>query len=314
MTYFVDYNEEKYSLKYLYYLLKTLNLPRLAKGVKPGINRNEVYDLIVPVPPLDEQKRIVAILDQAFASIAIAKANTEKNLANADELLESELYRLFDSVQDSETLTLGAMLERGWIESHLDGNHGSEYPRKEEFISSGVPYISANCLNGDVVNFDSAKYLSTERASRIHKGVAKNRDVLFAHNATVGPVAILKTDYPHVILGTSLTYYRCNPQYIASEYLALYMRSITFTRQYQLVMRQSTRNQVPITKQREFYHVIPSINQQEQIIQRFNAIQPGILTYKDSAKRKLAALDELKQSLLRAAFTGQLTAAEPVAA
>ena len=40
-------------------------MPALAKGVKPGINRNEVYSIPVSVPELQEQRRIVAILDEA---------------------------------------------------------------------------------------------------------------------------------------------------------------------------------------------------------------------------------------------------------
>ena len=78
--------------------------------------------------------------------------------------------------------------------------------------------------------------------------------------------AILRTDEAKVILGTSLTYYRCNPTHILPEYLAHYMRSFGFKTQYMQVMRQSTRNQVPITKQREFFHVIPPLVEQKRII------------------------------------------------
>ncbi|MDZ7781904.1 MAG: restriction endonuclease subunit S [Halioglobus sp.] len=49
----------------------------------------------IPLPPLTEQKRIVAILDEAFAGIDAAIANTEKNLANARELFESYLNSVF---------------------------------------------------------------------------------------------------------------------------------------------------------------------------------------------------------------------------
>ena len=83
VTYFVTFDEHQQDLRFLYYLLTTLNLPKLAKGVKPGINRNEVYSLATKVPPLPEQERVVGILDEAFEGIATAKANAEKNLHNA---------------------------------------------------------------------------------------------------------------------------------------------------------------------------------------------------------------------------------------
>ena len=203
-------------------------------------------------------------------------------------------------------MTLEQLLDKGWIQGHLDGNHGSDYPRKEEFVSSGVPYISANCLEGNDVVMSRCKYLSPVRASKLRKGIARNRDVLFAHNATVGPVAILETSEPQVILGTSLTYYRCDESRILPEYLSLFMQSAGFVRQYEQVMRQSTRNQVPITKQREFCHVVPPIQEQRQLVDRLGSL---LRIAKKSAalhERKLAALNEFKAALLHQAFTGQL--------
>ena len=61
----------------------------------PTLNRNFVHDELVSVPPLPEQRRIVSILDEAFAGIAIAKANAEKNLRNARVLFESHLQAVF---------------------------------------------------------------------------------------------------------------------------------------------------------------------------------------------------------------------------
>jgi type I restriction enzyme S subunit len=259
-------------------------------------------------PPLSEQQRIVGILDAAFEDIAAAKANTEKNLQNARTIFESHLQSVFTQRGKGwDRLTLQTLLDRGWIESHLDGNHGSDYPRKDEFIDEGVPYISANCLDDDEeVDMSRAKYLSRSRAARIHKGIAKNKDVLFAHNATVGPVAILHTDNEKIILGTLLTYYRCNPNHILPEYLAHYMRSFGFKTQYLQVMRQSTRNQVPITKQREFFHVIPPLDEQKRIIGALDGLLANSRHLANLYEQKLTPLESLKKSVLHQAFTGNL--------
>ena len=265
----------------------------------------------IPVPPLSEQQRIVTILDKAFAGIATAKANAEKNLQNARGIFESQLQFVFtERGMRWDRLTLETLLERGWIQSHLDGNHGSDYPRKDEFISGGVPYISANCIDDDRVDMTRAKYLSPSRAALLRKGIAKDNDVLFAHNATVGPVAILHTDEPKVILGTSLTYYRCNLEHILPEYLAHYMRSFGFKSQYSQVMKQSTRNQVPITKQREFFHVIPPLEEQKNIVGALDGLWENGRRLERIYERKLAALDALKKSLLHRAFAGELTASK----
>jgi type I restriction enzyme S subunit len=261
----------------------------------------------IAFPPLPEQRRIVGLLDEAFEGIVIAKANAEKNLQNARAIFESYLQSVFTQRGKGwNRVTLETLLERGWIESHLDGNHGSDYPRKDEFITEGVPYISANCMDDERVDMTRAKYLSPGRAALLRKGIAKDNDVLFAHNATVGPVAILHTDAEKVILGTSLTYYRCNPKHILPEYLSHYMRSFVFKSQYLQVMKQSTRNQVPITKQREFFHVIPPLDEQKEVVGTLDGLLENGQRLANLYGRKIAALETLKKSLLHQAFIGEL--------
>lgn len=271
------------------------------------LSSKQILDIDFLVPSIAEQQRIVAILDEAFEGIATAKANAEKNLQNSRALFESCLSSIFQQAGENwERVSLETLLERGWIVSHLDGNHGGDYPRKEEFIGHGIPYISANCLDDEEVDMGRAKYLSPERASLLRKGIAKNRDVLFAHNATVGPVAILRTTQEKVILGTSLTYYRCDERHILPEYLAHYMRSFEFKSQYLQVMRQSTRNQVPITKQREFFHVIPPLEDQVRIVEALDGVFEKGRNLEGVYRDKLSALDDLKKSLLHHAFSGQI--------
>ena len=161
---------------------------------------------------------------------------------------------------------LQELLELGWITYHLDGNHGGDYPRSEEFVKEGVSYISANCIVDGRIDFANAKYVTEERSKRFRKGIAQNRDVLFAHNATVGPVAILETHEPVVILGTSLTAYRCNTEKLLPEYLKAYLECDYFVRQYEAEMQQSTRKQVPITTQRKYTVVVPGIESQKQFV------------------------------------------------
>lgn len=304
--------------EFLYYYLARPTF--LEEGVKTmtgavghkRVAKDFIESYTIPLPSRSEQRDIVAILDEAFAAIATSKANIESSLKSAKELYAGQMQALFNQEDCWERVKLEDLLERGWITSHLDGNHGSDYPRKDEFVDAGVPYIAASAIKGGIVDFDEAKYLSHQRAASIRKGLAKNRDVLFAHNATVGPVAILNTDEEFVILGTSLTYYRCNPRFIHPEYLAHFMLSPAFSSQYVQVMKQSTRNQVPITKQREFFHVIPPIEVQKRIAKALDELATQIDRYAEVAASKLVALDELTKSLLHQAFTAQLTVTKRV--
>lgn len=73
----------------------------------PGISREQVLSLKISLPPLTEQQRIVAILNEAFAGLATAKANAEKNLQNARALFESHLQSVF------------TQRGKGWMETTL---------------------------------------------------------------------------------------------------------------------------------------------------------------------------------------------------
>jgi type I restriction enzyme S subunit len=303
---------ENIDLKFILFAIKYKRFEILnqRRGVRQkNLSLAKIKNIALPIPPLPEQKRIVAILEKGFEGIDRAIANTEKNLANSRKLFESSLQFIFSNREKYWLrLQLSELLERKWITSHLDGNHGGDYPKKDEFVDSGVPYLSANCLKNESIDMSLAKYLTPERAGSLRKGIAQNNDVLFAHNATVGPVAVLRTNEIKIILSTSLTYYRCDPQFIIPEYLALYMRSNEFKSQYEAVMRQSTRNQVPITKQRTFYHIVPPIEEQQKIANHLDDLFVETQRLEIIYRQKIVALNELKQSILQKAFTGELTA------
>ncbi len=115
--------------KYLFYVMTSPDYKSFIDGLSSGMNINnlkfnELQSFSFAVPPIAEQSRIVAILDEALEGIAAAAANAEKNLASARELFESYLQFIFSQRGGSwERPTLERLLERGWITSHLDGNH-----------------------------------------------------------------------------------------------------------------------------------------------------------------------------------------------
>ena len=73
----------------------TLKEASLAKGVKPGINRNVVYAKVVKVPPLPEQQRIVSKLDALSSETKKLEAIHKQKLANLDEMKKSVLKKAF---------------------------------------------------------------------------------------------------------------------------------------------------------------------------------------------------------------------------
>lgn len=256
-----------------------------------------------------EQKKIAEILGTVDEDIAKTQEVIEATEKLKRGLMQQLFTRGIGHTKFKETkigqipegwrvASLQTMLDKGLITSHLDGNHGELYPKSSEFINEGVPYLSANCIEDGHVNFAKAKFLSPDRASKFLKGVAINGDILFAHNATVGPVAILNMEEKYVILSTTLTYYRCNSSKLVPSYLRYFMESPLFSNQYGRVMAQTTRNQVPITIQRTFFHALPAYKEQEEIAEILSAVDEKISVNK-KLKEKLTLFKKgLMQDLL----------------
>ena len=254
------------------YLMLALDSPAIKEQLvkanngssQPNLSAASVREYEVELPEFSIQKEVVEKLIKVRSIID----NRRQELQLLNDLIKARFVEMFgDPVENPKKYYVAALrelIDKEYITYHLDGNHGGDYPRSDEFVDSGVPYISANCIVNGEVDFSRAKYLTPERASKLRKGIARDEDVLFAHNATVGPTVVLHTDEEKVILGTSLTAYRCNKKEIMPDYLKTYMLSDGFIQQYSAEMKQTTRNQVPITIQKKYLFLIPPIEEQRQ--------------------------------------------------
>lgn len=197
-----------------------------------------------------------------------------------------------------EVISIGEALLAKSLVDQMDGNHGELYPKSHEFSSFGVPYIGATDFYSGNIDYKNCKYLPIQRAKKFKKGIAKNGDVLFAHNATVGPVALVETELDFIIISTTATYYRCNKDEIDNVYLASYFRSETFVKQFSSVMSQSTRNQVPILAQRKFLLVLPPVQEQTAIANALSDVDALISELEKLIAKKQAIKTATMQQLL----------------
>ena len=286
------------SNKYLYWYLKskTTYLNSLGRGATfKELSKKILAEVELEVPHIKRQNEIVQKLERLCS---IKKKRLEQ-LQKLDELIQARFVEMFgDPVENPKryyVATLQELIAKGYITYHLDGNHGGNYPKSEEFVDKGVPYISANCIVNGRIDFSKAKYLTPKRASKLRKGIAQNEDVLFAHNATVGPTVVLHTDEEKVILGTSLTAYRCNKNKVMPNYLKAYMLSDGFVRQYWGEMKQTTRNQVPITTQKKYLFLVPPIDLQNQFADFVNQVNKSKVEIQKALEKTQLLFDSLMQ-------------------
>ena len=303
VTYFVIFDERQHELRFLYYLLTTLDLPSLAKGVKPGINRNEVYSQVTKVPPLPEQQRIVGILDEAFEGLATAKANAEKNLQNARAIFESHLQSVF------------TQRGKGWVETTLEKvlsvqPQNGWSPPAANHSASGTPVLTLSSVTGFKFRPDKVKYTSAATDPK-KKYWVKDGDFLITRSNTpelVGHVAIASgiekpTIYPDLIM-------RMNPvpDRAMTEFLYYHLRTPALRKE---IMGRAqganpTMKKISNGAVKTLPIAVPSIATQRAIVETFNGLTEETQRLKSIYQQKLASLDELKKSLLHQAFAGQL--------
>lgn len=268
----------------------------------PSIKTSEIQNVQIPFPEFTEQRRIAAVLDKANS----VRQKRKQALNQCEDLKASIMDSSLRESNETVTETIGALLDSGVIELHKDGNHGANYPRAEEFVGKldgGLPFITAKNLRLDgSIGEEEVAYLGEEKAQKLTIGWLTAGDVLLAHNATVGPVGIFRGEWERALIGTSLTCFRPNLAKTSTEAIYAALSDPAFQKQLRKQMKQTTRNQVPITAQRELRIRLPSGNAISILAQKLARLR----TIYSKHELFLRDADLLFASLCQRAFAGRL--------
>jgi len=304
VSYFITFDEESFDLMFLYYCLSGLNLQSLAKGVKPGINRNDVYAIERAFPPLPEQQQIVAILDKAFAAIDQAVANAERNLTNARELFESYLNKVFTERGE------------GWVEATIDEiaqvKGGKRLPKgyKLQGEETDHPYITVSDFNDEgTVDLEGVRYITDEIFEQISRYTISAADVYISIAGTIGKSGIV----PEEMSGANLTENACKLVLkggVDNRFVYYFTKTSLFSEQAIKQTRIAAQPKLALTRLKSIRLAVPPMNEQLIVIHQAELLNKETKQLETIYQQKLTALTELKQSILQKAFRGELTAGD----
>ena len=266
----------------------------------PRANMDAVLELEIPLPSLEEQRRIVAVLDEAFAAIAAATANATKNLANARELFESYLDGIFD--QNVESWERGNLTELGGDVS--TGPFGSLL-HKSDYVENGIPLVNPAHIIGERIEPDFRKSISLETLARLSAYVLVENDIVIGRRGEIGRCAVVTANENGWLCGTGCFFIR--PKKSANpHFLAHLLRSRPYRETLEAAATGATMLNLSNTALSELEIAIPSLLCQNEHVERLDEISALVVELEKQATAKIAALDALKQSLLHRAFTGEL--------
>lgn len=268
-----------------------------------NLDGNAYKSIEIAFPSLHEQQRIVTILDEAFEAIAAARANAEQNRQNARALFESYLQSVFSQRGGEwEKTTLEKVLkvqpQNGW--SPPAANHSD----------SGTPVLTLSSVTGFQFKADKIKFTSAP-TNNMGRYWVKNGDLLITRSNTpnlVGHVAIASdinqpTIYPDLIMRMNP-----DPERVMTEFLYFQLRTPAL-RQEIMGRAQGanpTMKKISNGAVKTLPIVVPRLETQSSIAQSLNQLTIETQRLESLYQRKIAALDELKQSLLQQAFSGNL--------
>ncbi|MGQ3487552.1 restriction endonuclease subunit S [Roseovarius pacificus] len=264
--------------RFVYYLLNYVDLGRFASGAGvPTLNRNDVHGELYRIPSdIEEQQRIVAVLDEAFEGLARARAHAEANLQNARELFGSALVEALHSRKsDWRTLSVADTLTRTKVPAKI---------QRKAYLAEGLfPIVSqeAGLVNGYWNNEDDVIHLTRPVVVfGDHTRVLKYVDFDFVVGADgtqiMAPVECLEPRYYYYALKTI----DLEGKGYARHFSHLKKCEISFP---------------------------TSIETQRGIASQLDDLSANTQRLEEQYVRTLQDLEDLRQSLLQKAFAGELT-------
>lgn len=294
-------SKENYIPKLLFYFCKSFDFSTHNKGTTiPSLVKSDLLEIAIPVPPLEEQKRIVKILDEKFAQLETIKANAQTNLQNAKDLFQSQLAKAFSNTTwEKKRLETISKIKSGFAFK------GSAFKTTGEYQVLRLGNVKQNYLRID----EKAVFVSGISTSDLLKAKANIGDLIVTQTGTKGKrdygfVAIVDRD--NLLLNqrlAAITTAEC----LYNRYLLYYSYTESFKDQF-FANEGGTVGQgnIGLTDIKEIEVPLPPLPEQKRIVKELDTLSEKVRQLQEIYTKQIANCDELKQSLLQKAFEGEL--------
>ena len=289
-------NEELIILPFLKYVIETMDFGNSGSSI-PQLTVPMIKKYQSPIPPLQEQQQIVAILDKAFKAIDQAKANIEKNIENAKELFQSKLNAIFSQKGAGwEEKTLGDVCEK------TDNIKWQEHPNKT------FEYIDLSSVCRESLSVTETTTVGEKNApSRARKLINFGDEIFATTRPTLKRATIIDEELSGQICSTGYVVLRPNKN-ISSEWIFFYLLTSNFMDRMESLQRGASYPAVSDNDVKGSVLSIPLNKEDEKrnvIVMK--GLREGTNDLVSRYQQKLEFLDELKKSILQKAFAGELT-------
>jgi type I restriction enzyme S subunit len=293
-----------FETEFLYYLLSSPFVfqqfnSKAAGSTVRNLNISLVSSVDVTIPPLPEQQRIVAILDDAFSKIEKAKVNAEQNLKNAKELFESLLFRIFDLGINEEKWELEKLEKFSKVVVGYVGPISKEYTADLK----SVLLLSTKNITSKGVSLEKLTRINYAFHNKNRKSQLLPGDILVARHGNSGQAAVIPVSIEEahalnvIIIKKSET--------ISSEYICFLLNSGVLDK-IAASKGGSVQEIINTSIIKDLVIPYPPIKTQKIVVQKLEALSKETKKLEAIYKQKIKDLEELKKSVLQKAFSGEL--------
>ena len=265
-----------------------------------GVKLPFVSGLTIPVPPIKEQKRIVELLDAATEHVTELTACYEQARTHANNLFTSALRDALEGNPDWPVKTLGevcAVFDDGdWIES-------------KDQSPSGVRLIqTGNVGDGEFKDRpDKARFISKDTFTRLRCTEIFPGDLLVSRLPDpVGRACMIPETGSKMITAVDCTIMRPSKDVMLPEFLVAATQTSTYSEQVRTKITGTTRDRISRSNLAEVQVSVPLLEEQKRIVTRLDSMRAKTSEMVAVYDAKLTAAKNLRQSILEAAFAGDL--------
>ena len=290
-------DQNKLSPSYLYHWVRTETFVKKMMMQATGQSYPAVSDKIVkasqiPLPPLEEQKRIAGILDQADALRRLRTRALDKLNTLGQAIFHEMFGDPFEAGKSNQVRELKDLTTRITYGFTSPMSHHAE----------GIPILTAKSVQNGFIDYSSCKYAIQHEVDALsEKSKPERGDLLITKDGTIGRYAVFDENFP-VCINQSVALVKPNFEKIVPEYLAAYVGSAGVQRRFQGMKKGNALPHLQITELAKFPIFAPSFNDQSELKRRLSGVE--ILKSKLAADE--AKTEALFSSLQHRAFRGEL--------
>ena len=285
--------KEGVDLDYLSRVLENYDLTPWITGTTRGkLTKGGASEILIPLPPLSEQRRIASILDQADE----LRQKRQQAIEKLDQLLQATFIDMFgDPASNPKGWNLGKLGDV--IHSAKDGPHVSP-----NYSETGIPFLSTRHVRAGKIVWDDLKFI-TEEDAQIHWKKCKptRGDILYTKGGTTGLAAVVDTDLDFAVW-VHVALLKTNHDKVRSEWLVSMLNTQYCYEQSQRYTHGIANRDLGLKRMVNIEMYIPSLDEQDKFVNFKNKLMKNNLLFENSN----SYFEQLFKSLQNQAFNGTL--------